>query len=50
VILYGPDVYTIRWLQSTFGIADRQIRFQPDPNSTVDVEIRLGSDIAGSIP
>lgn len=50
VILYGPDLYTVKWLQATFGISDRQIRFQPDPNQTVDVEIRIGSDIAGSIP
>jgi LCP family protein required for cell wall assembly len=50
IIVYGPDLYTIRWLQSTFGFSDRQIRFQPDPNATVDIEIRLGSDIAGSIP
>jgi hypothetical protein len=50
VIVYGPNLYTIRWLQSTFGLSDRQIRFQPDPNQTVDIEIRLGSDIAASIP
>ncbi len=50
VYVYGPKLYTIKWLQSTFGISDRQIRFSPDPNQTVDIEIRLGSDIAGSIP
>jgi polyisoprenyl-teichoic acid--peptidoglycan teichoic acid transferase len=50
VIVYGPDLYTIKWLQATFGITDRQIRFQPDPNQTVEIEIRIGSDIAGSIP
>jgi LCP family protein required for cell wall assembly len=50
VIVYGPDLYTIKWLQATFGLADRQIRFSPDPNATVDIEIRLGSDLAGRIP
>lgn len=50
VIIYGPKLYTVKWLQATFGISDRQIRFSPDPNQTVDIEIRLGSDIAGSIP
>jgi anionic cell wall polymer biosynthesis LytR-Cps2A-Psr (LCP) family protein len=50
IVVYGPSLYTIKWLQATFGIADRQIRFNPDPNQTVDLEIRLGSDIAPSIP
>ena len=50
VVVYGPKVYTLRYLQSTFGIASNHIRFSPDPGSTVDIEIRLGSDIAGSIP
>ena len=50
VIVYGPKLYTIKWLQATFGIGNRQIRFSPDPNQTVDIEIRLGSDIAPAIP
>lgn len=50
VVVYGPKLYTIKWLQGTFGISDRQVRFAPDPNQTVDIEIRIGSDIAGSIP
>jgi len=50
IIVYGPSLYTIKWLQATFGIASRQIRFSPDPNQTVDIEIRLGSDIAPAIP
>jgi hypothetical protein len=50
VIIYGPKVYTLRYLQSTFGISQNQIRFNPDPASTVDIEIRLGSDLAGVIP
>lgn len=50
IVVYGPKLYTLKWLQATFGITNRQIRFNPDPASTVDIEIRLGSDIAGSIP
>ncbi|MBC7876506.1 MAG: LCP family protein [Anaerolineales bacterium] len=50
VVVYGPKLYTLRYLQSVFGISHTQIRFAPDPNSTVDIEIRLGSDLAGSIP
>ncbi len=50
VIVYGPKLYTIKWLQATFGLTDNQIRFSPDANQTVDIEIRLGSDIAGTIP
>jgi hypothetical protein len=50
VIVYGSKLYTVKYLQSTFGITDKQIRFVSDPASTVDVEIRLGSDLAGNIP
>lgn len=50
VIIYGPKLYTLKFLQSTFGITSSQIRFSPDPASTVDIEIRLGSDIASRIP
>ncbi|MBK8784759.1 MAG: LCP family protein [Anaerolineales bacterium] len=50
VVIYKPGLYTIKWMQGVFGLSNRQIRFSPDPNSTVDVEIRLGSDLAGSIP
>jgi hypothetical protein len=50
IVVYGPKLYTLRYLQSVYGITHTQIRFNPDPNSTVDIEIRLGSDLAGSIP
>jgi polyisoprenyl-teichoic acid--peptidoglycan teichoic acid transferase len=50
VIVYGPKLYTLKYLQSVFGISQTQIKFNPDPNSTVDIEIRLGSDIAAVIP
>lgn len=50
IILYGPKLYTLRWMQGVFGISNRQIKFSPDPGSSVDIEIRIGSDIAGRIP
>ncbi len=50
IVVYGPKLYTLRYLQATFGITSNQIRFDPNPNSTVDIEIRLGSDLAGVIP
>jgi LCP family protein required for cell wall assembly len=50
VIVYGPKLYTLKYLQSTFGISHTQIKFNPDPASTVDIEIRLGSDLAGNVP
>jgi len=50
VVVYGPKLYTLRYMQGVFGISHTQIRFNPDPSSTVDVEIRLGSDLAAVIP
>ena len=50
VIVSGPKLYTLRYLQAVFGLSHTQIRFNPDPASAVDIEIRLGSDWAGSIP
>jgi polyisoprenyl-teichoic acid--peptidoglycan teichoic acid transferase len=50
VVVYGPKLYTLKYLQGVFGISHTQIKFSPDPASTVDIEIRLGSDIAGSVP
>jgi LCP family protein required for cell wall assembly len=50
VIIYGPKLYTLKFLQTTFGVTSSQIRFSPDPASTVDIEIRLGTDIASRIP
>jgi anionic cell wall polymer biosynthesis LytR-Cps2A-Psr (LCP) family protein len=50
VVVYGPKVYTLRYLVATYGLANNQIRFSPDPAQTVDIEIRVGSDLAGSIP
>ena len=50
IIVYGSKLYTVKYLQTTFGFTDKQIKFVSDPASTVDIEVRIGSDIAGSIP
>jgi hypothetical protein len=51
VVLYGPKLYTLRYLIGVFGIdAVNQIVFSPDPAATVDVEIRVGADALNIIP
>jgi hypothetical protein len=50
VIVYGPKLYTLKYLQNVFGLSHTQVRFNPDPASSVDIEIRLGSDWAAVIP
>ncbi len=49
LILYGPKLYTLKYLQSVFGVTNpAQIIISPDPGSTVDVEVRLGNDWANN--
>lgn len=47
--LYSSKLYTMRFLLYLFGLNDAsgttQIRFEPTPGSTVDVEIVLGTDV-----
>ncbi|HEY3476747.1 MAG TPA: LytR C-terminal domain-containing protein [Anaerolineales bacterium] len=51
IVLYSPKLYTLRYLQSLFGItSSTQIWIRPDPTSTVDVEVRLGNDWANNNP
>jgi LCP family protein required for cell wall assembly len=51
IILYSPKLYTLKYLQSLFGItSSTQIWIRPDPTSTVDVEVRLGNDWANNNP
>jgi LCP family protein required for cell wall assembly len=51
LVLYTPKLYTLKYLQSIFGISSpTQIRIQPDPASPVDVEVRLGNDWASGNP
>ena len=49
IVLHSPKLYTLKYLQAVFGItSSTQILIQPDPASTVDVEVFLGNDWAGS--
>ena len=49
IILYGPKLYTLKYLQSVFNITSpAQIIIQPNPASNVDVEVRLGNDWANN--
>jgi LCP family protein required for cell wall assembly len=51
VVLYSPKLYTLKYLQSVFGLnSSALILIKPDPLSTVDVEIRLGNDWANGNP
>jgi LCP family protein required for cell wall assembly len=51
IIVYAPKLYTMKYLQLVFGITDSaRISIQPNPASTVDIEIRLGQDWANSNP
>jgi len=51
VVLYSPKLYTLKYLQSVFGLnSSALILIKPDPLSTVDVEIRLGNDWANNNP
>jgi LCP family protein required for cell wall assembly len=51
IILHSPKLYTLKYLQSVFGItSSTQIRIDPDPTATADVEIRLGNDWANNNP
>jgi LCP family protein required for cell wall assembly len=50
VVVYGPKLYTLRYLQATFGIPANRITFSPAPAATVDIEIRFGSDLSAYVP
>jgi LCP family protein required for cell wall assembly len=51
VVVYGPKLYTLRYLITIFGIDARdQILFAPDAASNVDLEIRVGADALNIIP
>jgi len=48
ITLYSPKLYTMRFFLYLFGLngasGTSQIKFEPNAASTVDVEIRLGTD------
>ena len=51
VVMYGPKLYSLRFLISTFGMErPNQIVFNPDPTSSVDIEVRVGEDALNLVP
>jgi LCP family protein required for cell wall assembly len=50
IILYSSKLYALRYLTELLGVGSQQITIQPDPASTVDMEIRLGEDWVGRVP
>ncbi len=51
IVVYGPKLYTLRYLIDKFGVtSSSQIFFKPDPSSTVDIEIRIGNDWVSRLP
>ncbi len=52
IVLYSPKLYTMRFLFYLFGMngasGTSQIRFEPNPASLVDLEIRIGNDLANA--
>jgi hypothetical protein len=51
LILYSPKLYALRYLTDIFGITgSQQVIIKPDPDATVDIEIRIGEDWVGKLP
>ena len=50
IILYTSKLYALRYLKDLFGLESPQIVIQPDPASTVDIELRIGEDWLGKLP
>ncbi|MBI5824437.1 MAG: LCP family protein [Chloroflexi bacterium] len=50
IILYSSKLYALRYLTELFGVESSQIIIQPDPASTVDIEIRIGEDWITRLP
>ena len=52
IVLYSPKLYTMRFLLYLFGLNGASgtwaIRFEPTASPLVDVEIRLGNDVANA--
>jgi polyisoprenyl-teichoic acid--peptidoglycan teichoic acid transferase len=45
IVVYGPKLYTLRYLVTVLGVESRrQISFSPDTDSSVDIEVRVGTD------
>lgn len=51
IVVYAPKLYTLRYLVTILGIESaRQISFNLDATSSVDIELRIGKDALTIIP
>jgi LCP family protein required for cell wall assembly len=51
IVIYGPKLYTLKYLASTFGItSSNQVVFSSEPATTADIEVRLGNDWVSRLP
>ena len=51
IVVYGPKLYTLKYLAATFGItSSSQIIFSTEPATTADIEVRLGNDWLSRLP
>ncbi len=52
IVLHSPKLYTLRLFLHLFGLngnsGTSQIKFEPNPASTVDIELRIGLDVANA--
>lgn len=49
LIIYSPNLYTLKFLTELFELTSYQIIMKPDPAASVDIEIRLGEDWVGKL-
>jgi len=50
IILYSSNLYALRYLMDLFGVEGQQITVQPDPTSSVDIEMQIGEDWVDKLP
>ncbi len=51
IVVYGPKLYTLKYLASLFGItSSSQIIFATEPATNADIEVRLGNDWLTRLP
>jgi hypothetical protein len=50
LVIYSPELYTLKFLKELFSLTSYQIVMKPDPTASVDFEIRLGEDWVAKLP
>ncbi len=50
IVDYTGNPYTVQLLVETLGVQPNQVKIIYNPNSSVDIEVQVGSDWAGSNP